>query len=590
MESQRGDVVDEIRGGGSGELRSRGWFAAPGRLGSHHRSKLYSEGLDSSTFDGRPIVGICNTASELNPCNLHLTQLAEHVRRGVIAAGGAPFVFPTMSLGEPLIRPTAMLLRNLMAMDVEESIRGNPLDAVVLLGGCDKTTPALVMGAASADLPCIVLTSGPMMPGCFEGRPAGSGTDLWKVAEEVRAGNRPATDLESAERALSRSNGHCNTMGTASTMACLVEALGLSLPGSAAVGAVEAERARLAWQSGRRAVEIAVEGLRPSQILTDDAFRNAIVALSALSGSTNAIIHLLAIAGRVGIDLELSDFDRIAAEVPVLVDVKPAGQYLMDDFAQSGGMPALLNRLRPWLSLDALTVTGHTLEENCADASVWGHDVIRSPEAPLAPAGSGLAILYGNLAPRGAVMKPALISETLAEHRGRAVVFDSIEEYLLASDDPDADFAPNDVLVVRNAGPVGYPGMPEIGNLPLPRRCLEAGVRDMVRVTDARMSGTAYGTVILHVCPESSIGGPLAALRTGDTIVFSLSGRRIDVEMAEADWEERLAAVENGNSSLGDGDGGYLGLYRATVLQADRGADLDFLVGRRGAPVPRRSM
>jgi len=570
-------------------LRSHAWFGAPGKLGSHHRSKLYSEGLRESAFDGRPVIGICNTASELNPCNLHNTRLAESVRRGVLQAGGTPFVFPTISIGEPLARPTAMILRNLMAMDVEEMIRTHPLDAVVLLGGCDKTTPALVMGAVSADIPCIVVTSGPMVAGCFRGREVGAGTDLWKVAEEVRSGQRPPSDLHELERAQSRSYGHCNTMGTASTMACMVELLGLSLPGAAALGSVEAGRLALAEESGSRAVELALEDLRPSRILDGSSFRNAITGLAALSGSTNAIIHLLAIAGRAEVELSLEDFDTTSRSVPVLVDVKPAGEYLMQEMADAGGVPALVTRLSPLLDLNARTVTGKSLGDNCASAQVWNPRVIRTLDDPVAPAGSGLRVLRGNLAPDGAVIKPAAATAELGESRSRARVFDAIEDYLRAADDPDADFEPTDAIIVRGAGPVGYPGMPEIGNLPIPRSCLAQGVRDMVRITDARMSGTAFGTVVLHVSPEASVGGPLAAVRDGDPIELSLKAGVIRVDLPPQEWQARLddlspAAVPGG--ALG---GGYTGLYRRTVQQAPRGADLDFLVGRRPCKIPRRS-
>lgn len=594
-------------------LRSQSWFGQEGKSGFVHRSHSKSEGYPDDVFDGRPVIGIANSWSDLAPCNVHLRQVAEAVKRGVWERGGVPMEFPTMSLGETLVRPTAMLYRNLMAMEVEEAIRSNPLDAVVLLAGCDKTTPAQVMGAVSADLPTIVVTGGPMINGRFRGVQVGSGTDVWRLSEDERAGTITPADLRAAESCVSRSNGHCTTMGTASTMACLVEALGLQLPGSATVPAVEAGRYKIAQLAGRRIVDMVGEDLRPSQVLTRRAFENAIVVNAAIGGSTNAVLHLLAIAGRAEVPLVLDDFDALAASVPVLVDLKPHGRFLMDDLDGAGGLPAVMRELGDLLHGDALTVTGLTVAANVSGARCWNPDVIRRRAEPLLPPGSHTAVLRGNLCPDGAVLKLSAASPALLRHRGPALVFDSYEEYVAAADGemPEADAG--SVLVVRNAGPRGYPGMPEIGNLPLPRRLLREGVRDMVRISDARMSGTAYGTVVLHVAPEAAAGGPLALLRTGDEVVLDVDARSLDVSMPDEELARRRAQIDaetpadNGgdrhggdrhggdDGSGGDGHdrgargGGYVELYRRHVLQADRGADFDFLVGRRGSPVPRAS-
>lgn len=568
-----------------GGLRSHEWFAASGKTGYGHRSWLKNQGLpDDVLADGRPMIGICDTSSDLNPCNAHLRQLAERVARGVWEAGGMPFVFPTISLGEPLMRPTAMAYRNLMSMDVEETIRANPLDAVVLLGGCDKTIPALLMGAASVDLPTIVLSGGPMLNGKFRGRDIGSGTDVWKFSEAVRAGTMTQAEFEATEACMARSAGHCMTMGTASTMACLAEALGISPAGSATIPAVDARRMTVAQLVGRRIVSMATDGPRLSEILTRQAFSNAIVVNAALAGSTNAVIHLLAIAGRLGVDLTLDDFDTLGRDVPVLADLRPSGRFLMEEFFAAGGLPALMARIADRLHLDALTVDG-TIGSRLGDAEVFDDEVIRPVDRPVTAA-PALAVLRGNLCPDGAVIKVSAATTRLLEHRGRALVFDSIEELLERIDDDDLDVDPTTVLVLRNSGPKGYPGMPEIGGLPLPRKLLAAGTDDMVRISDARMSGTAYGTVVLHVAPESAVGGPLGLVRDGDEIVLDVPGRTLTLDVEEAELERRrteLRVVTTGPER------GYLRLYVDHVMGADRGADFDFLRGGSGAAVPRRS-
>ena len=571
-----------------GPLRSQAWFGRTGKVGFVHRSHSKSEGVPDDVFDGRPVIGIANSWSELAPCNAHLRQVADAVKRGVWERGGFPLEFPTMSLGETLVRPTAMLYRNLMAMEVEEAIRSNPLDAVVLLAGCDKTTPAQVMGAVSADLPTILVTGGPMMSGRFRARPVGSGTDVWRMAEETRAGEMMAADLRAAESCVSRSNGHCTTMGTASTMACVTEALGLQLPGSATVAAVDAERYKIAQLAGRRIVDMVAEGLRPSKILTRASFENAVRVNAAVGGSTNAIVHLLAIAGRAEVPLVLDDFDVLGADVPVLVDIKPHGRFLMEELDAAGGLPAVMREMGDLLHGDALTVSGRTVEENVVGAPCWDRQVVRTRAEPFMAPGGHAAVLHGNLCPDGAVLKLSAASPGLLQHRGRAEVFDTYEAYVAAADGDMPGVDADTVLVVRNAGPKGYPGMPEVGNLPLPKRLLRGGVRDMVRISDARMSGTAYGTVVLHVAPEAAAGGPLALVRTGDTIVLDATRRTLDMEVDAAE----LACRQSDLPAPADPPGvtsGYVELYRRTVLQADRGADLDFLVGRRGSPVPRES-
>ena len=531
------------------------------------------------------MVGICNTASDLNPCNAHLDDLARDVAKGVLQAGGVPFTFPTISLGEPLMRPTAMLYRNLMSMDVEESIRANPLDAVVLLGGCDKTTPALLMGAASVDLPAILITGGPMLNGKYRGRDVGSGTDLWRFSDAVRAGTMSQEAFLTAEACMARSPGHCMTMGTASTMACLTEVMGVQLPGSATLSAVDSRRRTTAWVAGRRIVEMVGEDLKPSDVLTRQAFENAIVANAALGGSTNAILHLLAIAGRLEVQLELDDFDRLTTDVPLIADVQPSGRFLMEDFHDAGGLAALLGEIGDLLHLDAPTVAGTTLGEAIEGAEIFDEQVIRRRAHPDSrPAGT--VVLRGNLAPRGAVLKRSAASSRLLQHRGRAIVFDGVEEMDARIDHPDLDVDADSVLVLRNCGPVGYPGMPEVGNVPLPRKLLEAGVDDLVRITDARMSGTSYGTVILHVAPEAAMGGPLALVREGDWISLDVEARTLTLEVGEAELERRRAEP---TASTDLPDRGYTRLYVDHVQQADTGADFDFLVGGSGPAVPKRS-
>jgi dihydroxy-acid dehydratase len=578
--------VNENRESGGGRVRSAGWFAAEGRQGFLHRSWIRNEGFTEELFDGRPVIGIANSWSELTPCNAHLRTVAEAVKRGVLMAGGFPLEFPTMSLGETIMRPTTMLYRNLMAMEVEESLRANPLDGVVLLSGCDKTTPAQLMGAASVDLPAIMVTGGPMLNGKFRGRDIGSGTAVWQLTEEYRAGKISAADLTEAESCMSRSAGHCMTMGTASTMACLAEALGMQLPGSAAIPAVDSRRLVVAQRSGERIVAMVRQGLRPSAILTRPAFENAIRVNAALGGSTNAIVHLLAIAGRVGVPLDLADFDALTSDVPVLVNLMPTGTYLMEDFFYAGGLPAVMAELGGLLHRDHVTVTGGSMETNIAGAGCWNREVITTLEEPCRPAGSGTVVLRGNLCPDGAVLKVSAASAHLLDHRGPALVFDRIEDYLRVCDDADLAVTPDTVLVVRGAGPKGYPGFPEVGNVPVPRVLLDAGVTDMVRVSDARMSGTGYGTCVLHVAPESAVGGPLALVRTGDLLHLDAGNRRLELLVDPAILAERRRQWLPPQAGA---DRGWVRLYVDHVLQANEGADLDFLVGASGDGVPRHS-
>jgi dihydroxy-acid dehydratase len=559
--------------------RSAHWFGLQNKDGFIHRSWMKNQGLPSDLFDGRPVIGICNTWSELVPCNAHFRQIAERVKRGVYEAGGLPLEFPVMSLGETNLRPTAMLFRNLVSMDVEESIRGNPLDGVVLLCGCDKTTPSLVMGAASCDLPTLVVSGGPMLNGNFHGQPIGSGTNVWSMSEEVRA------DFLDAESCMSRSAGHCMTMGTASTMASMVEALGLGLPHNAAIPAVDSRRYALAHQAGRRIVEMVGEDLRISRILTREAFENAIRVNAAIGGSTNAVLHLLAIAGRVGVRLELDDFDRLGRDLPLLVDLMPSGRFLMEDFYYAGGIPAVVREMDGSIHGDALTVNGKSMRENTADAACWNREVIRTRENAVRER-AGIAVLRGNLAPKGAVVKPCAATPRLLKHRGRAVVFESIEDLKARTDHPDLDIDENSVMVLKGAGPKGYPGMPEVGNMPLPKKLLERGVTDLVRISDARMSGTAYGTVVLHISPESAAGGPLALVRDGDAIELDAEARRLDLCVPDEELARRRAAWK---PPAPIATGGYQRLYIEHVLQAHQGADFDFLVGCRGADIPRES-
>jgi len=570
---------------GRQQLRSSQWYAGEDRNAYIHRAWM-RRGAPDDAFS-RPQIAIANTASDLTPCNMHLSEVAASVKNGVYEAGGIPLDLPVVSLGETQVRPTSMLWRNMAAMATEEMLRANPIDAVVLLGGCDKTIPALLMAAASVDLPAVVVPGGPMLTGTFRGLPLGCGTDVWRLSEEVRAGTLSPDQFTRSESAMIRSRGHCNTMGTASTMALVSEALGMVTPGLAGTPAADSRLLEGAHATGRLAVEMVSADRRPSSFITTASFRNAIVALAAIGGSTNAVVHLLAISGRLGIDLTLDDFDNIGSQVPVLVDLQPAGRFLMEDFHRAGGLLAVLREVRDLLDESALSVTGKPLIGYLDDAEVWDPEVIRARSAPLVAEG-GIAVLHGNLAPTGAVIKPAAASPHLLRHRGRALVFDSVEDFHLRIDDPDLDVDADSVLVLRGCGPRGYPGMPEVSNMPLPRKLLAQGVRDMVRVCDGRMSGTAYGTVILHVTPEAAAGGPLAVVQTGDLISLDVAARRIEVEVPDGDLASRtpnqptIAAFANPQR-------GWERLYVDHVLQADTGADLDFLVGSSGSVVSRES-
>ncbi|HEY3633219.1 MAG TPA: IlvD/Edd family dehydratase [Jatrophihabitantaceae bacterium] len=565
-------------------LRSARWYGGSDRDSYIHRAWM-RRGLPADAFDGRPHIAIANTASDLTPCNMHLDAVAASVKQGVWAAGGVPLNLPVMSLGETLVRPTAMLWRNLAAMSIEEMLRANPIDGVVLLGGCDKTIPALLMAAASVDLPAVVVPGGPMLTGHFRGQPLGCGTDVWRLSEDVRGGSLTAQDFLASESAMIRSAGHCNTMGTASTMACVAEALGMTLPGTAGTPASDSRLLERSHATGRLIVEMVAAGRRPSDVITSGSFRNAIVALATIGGSTNAVVHLLAIAGRLGIELTLDDFQAIGADVPLLVDLQPAGRHLMDDFFRAGGLLAALREVRDLLDADASTVTGTPFTSHLDDARIWDADVIRTRAEPLQPS-AGITVLRGNLAPDGAVIKPAAASPHLLQHRGPAVVFDSVEDLRARLD--SVDVTEDSVLVLRGCGPKGYPGMPEVGNMPLPARLLERGVRDMVRISDARMSGTAYGTVVLHVAPEAAAGGPLGLVRTGDPIVLDVAAQRLTVDLPDAELARRAPSSET-VAAYADPTGGWERLYIDHVLQADRGADLDFLTGRRGHAVGRES-
>ncbi|QUE74254.1 IlvD/Edd family dehydratase [Stutzerimonas stutzeri] len=571
-------------------LRSAQWFGTTDKNGFMYRSWMKNQGIPDHEFQGKPIIGICNTWSELTPCNAHFRKIAEHVKKGVLEAGGFPVEFPVFSNGESNLRPTAMLTRNLASMDVEESIRGNPVDAVVLLVGCDKTTPALLMGAASCDVPAIVVTGGPMLNGKHKGRDIGAGTIVWQMHEQYKAGQIDLNEFLSAEAGMSRSAGTCNTMGTASTMACMAEALGTSLPHNAAIPAVDSRRYVLAHLSGMRIVEMVEEDLRLSKVLTKQAFENAIRVNAAIGGSTNAVIHLKAIAGRIGVELDLDDWTRIGRGMPTIVDLQPSGRFLMEEFYYAGGLPAVIRRLGEHQLLpnpDALTVNGKSLWDNCVQAPIYGEDeVIRALDNPLRKDG-GICVLRGNLAPSGAVLKPSAATPELMKHRGRAVVFEDFDDYKARIADPDLDVDETCILVMKNCGPKGYPGMAEVGNMGLPPKVLAKGITDMVRISDARMSGTAYGTVVLHVAPEAAAGGPLAVVRNGDFIELDCYEGRLHLDVSDAELEERLAAWQAPQGLLWDG--GYRRLFVEHVMQADEGCDFDFLVGCRGAEVPRHS-
>jgi dihydroxy-acid dehydratase len=565
------------------ELRSQQWFGRQDRDGFAYRSWLKGKGIPQDQFEGRPVIGICNTFSELTPCNSHFRTIAEQVKIGVYEAGGFPLEFPVMSLGEVLLRPTAMLYRNLASMDVEESIRGNPIDGVVLLMGCDKTTPSLMMGAASVDLPTIGVSGGPMLNGKWRGQELGSGTGVWSMSEQVRAGTLKLQEFLEAESCMHRSHGHCMTMGTASTMASMIEALGVGLPGNAAYPAVDGRRNVLARSAGRRIVDMVHEDLILSRILTREAFENAIKTLAAIGGSTNAVIHLIAMAGRVGLKLTVEDFDRLGSEMPCLVNLQPSGKYLMEDFCYAGGLPVVMKEIAADLHLDAITANGKTIGENIAEAENFNQDVIKPLNTPFMEK-AGIAVLRGNLSPRGAVIKPSAATPALMVHTGRAVVFEDIEEFHRLIDDESLDVDETCVLVLKNCGPKGYPGMAEVGNMPLPPKVLRKGITDMVRLSDARMSGTAYGTVILHTAPEAAAGGPLAVVRNGDMIELDVPNRRLELKISDEELNQRLSEWKAPPPPL---DSGYWKLYVDHVLQADEGVDLDFLVGRRGSFVPR---
>lgn len=568
-----------------GKFRSAHSYGKLDRDGFIHRSWMKAQGYPADAFDGRPVIGICNTWSEITPCNSHLREIADYVKRGVWEAGGLPLEFPAMSLGETQMRPTAMLFRNLLAMEVEESIRGNPLDGVVLLGGCDKTTPGQIMGAASVDLPTIVISSGPMLNGKFRGRDVGSGTDVWKFSEAVRAGEMSPADFFAAESGMSRSRGTCNTMGSASSFAAVSEALGICLKYNATIPAVDANRQAMSHATGRRIVGLVREGKRLSHFLTREAFENAIRVHAAIGGSTNSVIHLLALAGRVGVKLTLQDFDDLAGDVPLLANIMPSGEYLMEDLHYAGGMPALMQALGGLLHHDVETVGGQTLGEQIAGAEIFNPAVIATPAKPFKQA-SGIWVLRGNIAPDGAIMKPSAASPELLQHRGKAVVFETIEDMKARIDDPDLDVDASSILVLKGCGPKGYPGMPEVGNMPLPRKLLEQGVTDMVRISDARMSGTAFGTVILHTSPETSIGGPLGLVETGDEIELDAAGRTFNLLVSDAELARRATLRQPEEF---DSIRGYVALHRRHVLQAHVGADLDFLVGKSGDEVKRES-
>ena len=572
---------------GKKQLRSRHWYGGANKDAFMHRSWIKNQGHPDHMFDGRPVIGICNTWSDLNPCNAHFKELAEVVKRGVYEAGGFPVEFPAMSLGETTLRPTAMLFRNLASMEVEESIRANPIDGVVLLVGCDKTTPALLMGAASCDLPTIALSGGPMLNGKFRGCDVGSGTSVWQFSEAVKAGEMTLADFMSAESGMSRSPGHCMTMGTASTMASMVESLGIGLPENAAYPAVDSRRKRLAHLVGNRAVEIVKEDLRISKVLTREAFQNAVRTNGAIGGSTNAVVHLLAIAGRLGLNLTLDDWDQWGKEVPTIVDLMPSGRFLMEDFCYAGGLPVVMKALgeHGLLNKDALTVNGKTAWDNVKDAQNYNQEVIRPWNNPLTAHG-GIAVLRGNLAPNGAILKPSAATPALMQHRGRAVVFEDINDYKKKIADPNLDIDETCVMVLKNCGPKGYPGMAEVGNMGLPPKVLKKGITDMVRISDARMSGTAYGTVVLHTSPEAAAGGPLALVKDGDMVVLDVAGRKLHIEVSDEELTKRRAQWKAPKPPM---ESGYQKLYVDHVLQADKGADLDFLVGSRGAGIPPES-
>lgn len=569
------------------KLRSQEWYGGDSRDAIYHRGWMKNQGLPADLFDGRPVIGICNTWSELTPCNAHLRDLAQRVKNGVYEAGGLPVEFPVFSAAESSLRPTAMMYRNLAAMDVEEALRAQPVDGVVLMVGCDKTTPSLLMGASSVDVPAIVVSGGPMLNGWFRGERVGSGTALWQMSEDVKAGRLTREDFLEAEQAMSRSPGSCNTMGTASSMASMAEALGMALSGNAAIPAVDSRRRVMAQLTGRRIVQMVKDDLKPSDVLTRKAFENAIRVNGAIGGSTNAVIHLLAIAGRVGVDLTLDDWDRLGRDVPTIVNLMPSGKYLMEEFFYAGGLPVVIKRLAEagLLHKDALTVSGQEIWDEVRDVRNWNEDVIRSFDDALTQHG-GIAVLRGNLAPDGAVLKPSAASPHLLQHRGRAVVFEDIDDYKARINDEALDIDETCVMVLKNCGPRGYPGMSEVGNMGLPPKVLRKGITDMVRISDARMSGTAYGTVVLHTSPEAAVGGPLAIVRDGDMIELDVEARRLHLDVPDEVIARRLAAWR---PTVPPPDSGYAWLFHRHVQGADTGADFDFLKGARGKEVPRDS-
>ncbi|MBX3239206.1 MAG: dihydroxy-acid dehydratase [Chitinophagaceae bacterium] len=566
------------------DLRSQHWFGKTGKDGFIYRAWMKNQGTPSYEFEGKPVIGICNTWSEFTPCNGHFRELAEAVKKGIYEAGGLPLEFPVMSLGETLIKPTAMLYRNLASMDVEESIRANPMDGVVLLCGCDKTTPSLVMGACSVNIPTLVVSGGPMLPGRFNGKKIGT-SDIWRFSEATRVGKMTQEQLLEAEASMCRSPGHCAVMGTASTMACMVESLGLSLPGNAAIPAADARRKTLAQLSGLRIVEMVRENLKPSDILVRKAFENSIRVNAAIGGSTNFVLHLLAVAGRVGVDLDLKDFDELSANIPLLANLQPSGEYFMEDLYYAGGLPAVMKELLPFLHKEALTVNGKTVEQNCANVECYDRSVVATTDAPFNDI-SGIVVLKGNICEEGAVLKPSAASPHLMKHTGRAVVFEDIEDYKNRIDDPDLDIDENSVMVLKNVGPRGYPGMPEVGNMGLPKKLLEKGVTDMVRISDGRMSGTGFGTVVLHVSPEAAAGANFSALQTGDLVTLDVAERRLEAQVSPEVFEERK---RNRAKEVSRYDRGYVQLYINHVEQAHLGADFDFLKGSSGSEVTRDS-
>jgi len=568
------------------DLRSQYWFGLKDKGGYIHRERLRNQGYPDEVFQGKPVIGIATTWSELNPCNVSLKEVAESVKRGVWEAGGFPLEFPAMSLGETVMRPTTMLFRNLLAMEVEELIRANPLDAVILLGNCDKTPPGLLMGAASVNLPTLMVTGGPMLNGRYKGEAVGSGTLIWKYSEKVRSGEMSAEEFMSMESCSARSQGSCMTMGTASTMACVTEALGVQLPGSAAIPAVDSRRFKISHLAGRRIVQMVKEGQKLSDILTREAFENAIKVNAAIGGSTNAVVHLLAIAGRIGVKLTLDDFDKLAKDIPVITNLMPSGQYLMEEFFDAGGVQTVMKEIAEHLHLNHITVSGKSVRENIENAENYNTDVITPTQNPFQKPGSGIVVLRGSLAPDGAILKVSAASPHLLKHTGKALVFNEIEEYMSVVEDKDLPVTPDTILVLKNSGPKGYPGFPEVGNLPMPKKMLDQGVTDMVRISDARMSGTAYGTVVLHVSPESTIGGPLAFVENGDEIELDVPNRKLNLLISPEELAKRKAAWVPPKPKA---DRGWSKMYIEHVQQAHLGADLDFLVGSSGDYVPRHS-